>query len=115
MHECRRQNSLEDILTAVKSKRYTRTRLDRMVLCAFLGLTGEDLASPAPYARVLGFTKRGQQVLHIAKQCTPLYNVGQRIDSPQWALEQRCSDLYGLFAEHPESAGIEPKRRVIVY
>ena len=115
MHECRQKNTLEDILTAVKSKRYTRTRLDRMVLCAFLGLTREDLASPAPYTRVLAFTKRGQQVLHIAKQCTPLYNVGQRIDSPQWALEQRCSDLYGLFAEHPESAGMEPKRRVIVY
>ena len=115
MHECRKKNTLEDILTAVKSKRYTRTRLDRMVLCAFLGLTGADLASPAPYARVLGFTKRGQQVLHIAKLCTPLYNVGQRIDSPQWALEQRCSDLYGLFAEQPEPAGMEPKRRVIVY
>ena len=115
MHECRRQNSLEDILTAVKSKRYTRTRLDRMVLCAFLGLTREDLASPAPYTRVLAFTKRGQQVLHIAKQCTPLYNVGQRIDSPQWALEQRCSDLYGLFSENPEPAGLEPKRRVIIW
>ena len=115
MHECRRQNSLEDILTAVKSKRYTRTRLDRMVLCAFLGLTAEDLSSPAPYARVLGFTKRGQQVLHTAKEHTPLYNVGQRIDSPQWAIEQRCSDLYGLFAEQPEPAGLEPRRRVIVY
>ena len=115
MHECRQKNTLEDILTAVKSKRYTRTRLDRMVMCAFLGLTAEDLASPAPYARVLGFTKRGQQVLHTTKERTPLYNVGQRIDSPQWALEQRCSDLYGLFAEHPEPAGMEPRRRVIVY
>lgn len=115
MHECRRQNSLEDILTAVKSKRYTRTRLDRMVMCAYLGLTSEDLSSPAPYARILGFTKRGQLVLHLAKARTPLYNVGQRIDSPQWALEQRCSDLYGLFTQQPEPAGMEPKRRVIVY
>ena len=115
MHECRQKNTLEDILTAVKSKRYTRTRLDRMVMCAFLGLTREDLSSPAPYARVLGFTKRGQQVLHTAKQRTPLYNVGQRIDSPQWAIEQRCNDLYGLFAQQPEPAGMEPRRRIIVY
>ena len=114
MHECRQQNTLEEILTAVKSKRYTRSRLDRMVMCAFLGLTKEDLASPAPYARVLGFTKRGQQVLHLAKQRTPLYNVGQRVDSPQWALEQRCNDLYGLFAGQIEPAGQEPKRRVVV-
>ena len=113
MHECRQKNTLEEILTAVKSKRYTRTRLDRMVMCAYLGLTKEDLSSPAPYARILGFNKRGQQILHLAKEKTPLYNVGQRIDSPQWAIEQRCNDLYGLFADLPEPAGQEPKRRVI--
>ena len=114
MRECRQQNTLEDILTAVKSKRYTRSRLDRMVMCAFLGLTAEELSSPAPYCRVLGFTQRGQQVLHTAKERTPIYNVGQRIDSPQWAIEQRCNDLYGLFAQALEPAGMEPKRRVIV-
>ena len=114
MHECRRKNTLEEILTAVKSKRYTRTRLDRMMMCAFLGLTAEDLRTPAPYARVLGFTKQGRQVLHIAKETTPLYNVGQRVDSPQWAVEQRCNDLYGLFAASIEPAGQEPKRRVIM-
>ena len=115
MHECRQKNTLEDILTAVKSKRYTRTRLDRMVMCACLGLTKDDLSSPAPYARILGFTKRGQQVLHRAKQNTTLYNVGQRVDSPQWVIEQRCADLYGLFADRPEPAGLEPKQRVILY
>ena len=114
MHECRQKNTLEEILTAVKSKRYTRTRLDRMMMCAFLGLTKEDLSAPAPYTRILGFTKRGQQVLHIAKETTPLYNVGQRVDSPQWAIEQRCSDLYGLFSENIEPAGMEPKRRVVI-
>ena len=115
MHECRQKNTLEEILTAVKSKRYTRTRLDRMMMCAYLGLTAEDLNSPVPYARVLGFTKRGRQVLHLAKEHTTLYNVGQRVDSPQWALEQRCNDLYGLFAENIEPAGMEPKRRVIIF
>ena len=114
MHECRQKNSLEEILTAVKSKRYTRTRLDRMAMCAFLGLTAEDLAAPAPYARVLGFNGRGREVLHLARDRFPLYNVGQRVDHPQWAIEQRCNDLYGLFAEAIEPAGMEPKRRVII-
>ena len=114
MHASRQCATLEEIIAATKSKRYTRTRIDRMVMCAFLGLTEADLRSPAPYARVLGFTKRGQQVLHIAKEHTTLYNVGQRVDSPQWAIEQRCNDLYGLFAENIEPAGMEPKRRVII-
>ena len=114
MRECRQRNTLEEILTAVKSKRYTRTRLDRMTMCAFLGLTAEDLAAPAPYARVLGFNGRGREVLHLARDRFPLYNVGQRIGHPQWAVEQRCNDLYGLFAEKTEPAGQEPKRRVII-
>lgn len=114
MHESRRQAALEDVLTAVKSKRYTRTRLDRMVLCAFLGLTKEELDAPAPYARILGFTRRGRGVLRLAKTRTPLYNVGQRVDCPFWKLEQRCTDLYGLFADPCEPAGREPRRRVLV-
>ena len=114
MYECRQKNSLEEILTAVKSKRYTRTRLDRMAMCAFLGLTGEELAAPAPYARVLGFNGRGREVLHLARDRFPLYNVGQRVDHPQWDIEQRCNDLYGLFAEAIEPAGMEPKRRIIM-
>ena len=114
MRECRQRNTLEEILTAVKSKRYTRTRLDRMAMCAFLGLTAEDLAAPVPYARVLGFNGRGREVLHLVRDRFPLYNVGQRIDHPQWAVEQRCTDLYGLFAEAPEPAGLESRRRVII-
>ena len=82
----------------------------------FLGwfLGGVDGFLYALIARVLGFTEQGRQVLHIAKETTPLYNVGQRVDHPQWAIEQRCNDLYGLFAEAIEPAGMEPKRRVII-
>ncbi len=62
-HACRRESSLEDILTAVKSKRYTRTRLDRMVMCAFLGLSLTDMEQPIPYARVLSCSSRGRTLL----------------------------------------------------
>lgn len=114
MHESRRRATLEEILTAVKSKRYTRTRLDRMVMCAFLGLTQKDLATPAPYARILGFSQQGRQVLRTAKQNTTLYNVGQRTDDPYWAIEQRCADLYALFRESsPDWAGSEGKCRIL--
>ena len=113
MHESRRQRTLEDIASAVKTKRYTRTRIDRMIMCAFLGLTKEDLSSPAPYARVLGFTERGRAVLRTAKDATPLVNVGTRMDDPFQKTEQRCGDLYALFAREPEAPGQERKLRVI--
>lgn len=113
MHESRRQNALEDILSAVKSKRYTRSRLDRMVMCAFLGLTEKDLASPAPYLRVLAMNDKGRKLLKNAKQHWQILNPGEIPDNPYWETEKRLGDLYGLFAKgNPEAPGAEVRRRI---
>jgi len=94
MHASREEGCLEDILTRVKTKRYTRSRLDRMVLCAFLGLTQADLAKPAPYARILAFDDVGRSLLKGSDFCK---NLGWQAESSYAALEQRCNTLYGLF------------------
>ena len=113
MHACRKEASLETILTAAKSKRYTRTRLDRMVMCAFLGLTEADLCNPAPYVRALAFNRKGRALLKAARETGNFPNVGEQQDHPYQALENRCSDLYGLFAlDTPESPGQEAERRI---
>ena len=115
MHAVREQASLEDILTAVKSKRYTRTRLDRMVLCAFLGLTERDLQTPAPYVRVLGFSQRGREVLKQARTTGDFPNAGEPRDCAYWQKEQLHGDLYGLFTQvAPEKPGQERRRRVCI-
>ncbi len=100
MHESRRQATLEEILTAVKSKRYTRTRLDRMAMCAFLGLTMEDLTKKAPYVRVLGFTQRGRLALRKARETGDFFNIGQPLQHPYARREQTWDSLYGLFAQN---------------
>ncbi len=110
MHSCRRHSSLEEIFTATKSKRYTRSRLDRMVMCAFLGLTAADLTAPAPYTRVLALNTKGRTVLRQARQSQWLPNIGEKLEHPFQAIEDRCDALYGLFAEAPELP--EPKYRI---
>ena len=116
MHECRRQSTLENILTAVKSKRYTRTRLDRMVMCAFLGITEECLNWKAPYIRVLALNDRGREILKCARQTGVFPNIGEHRDDPWQTLENRWGDLYGLFAEGaPEPAGKESERRIFYH
>lgn len=113
MHAARRENALEDILTAVKSKRYTRSRLDRMILCAFLGITQADMAKDAPYVRVLAFNDRGRGLLNPVKKQGFFRNCGEVTGDPYEALERRAGDLYGLFAmDGPEAPGIEAARRV---
>ena len=113
MRESRRQATLEDILTAVKSKRYTRTRLDRMVMCAFLGITARMMNTPPEYTRVLAFNDRGRSILNAHRESGVFINVGEPVEHPQWALEQRCEDLYALFAKNgPEAPGGAKKDRV---
>lgn len=113
MHCCRRETTLEDILTAAKSKRYTRSRLDRMVMCAFLGITEEIRTAPLPYARVLAFNDTGREILRQVKKDGFFRNAGEIPDHPYWELEQRAGDLYGLFClDGPEPPGAEQRRRV---
>ena len=113
MKACRKENTLEDILTAVKSKRYTRTRLDRMVMCAFLGLTQKDLAAPAPYTRVLALNDRGRQILKAARSVGSFPNIGEKQEDPYQSIETRCGSLYGLFAqEETEQPDTESQLRI---
>ena len=115
MHAAREKATVEETLTAVKSKRYTRSRLDRMLMCAFLAITKEALEAPAPYSRVLALNDKGREILKLARQHGEFPNIGQRLDSPYQALEDRCSDLYGLFADAPEAPGREQNYRVYYY
>lgn len=113
MHACRSQDSIDNIIAATKSKRYTRTRIDRMLMCAYLGITKELLEQPAPYTRVLALNDTGRVVLKRARLSGDFPHVGEAMDDPYWTLEQRAADLYALFRESsPAPAGQEAKQRV---
>ena len=101
MHNARKFCTLEEIITATKSKRYTRTRLDRMVMCAFLGITGEMLHVPAPYINVLAFNDKGREALKLARQTGNFINIGENIKDPYADFIKRCDDLYELFSPTP--------------
>ena len=116
--ECRRQNSIQEILFACKSKRYTLSRLRRGLLCLYLGLGEADLRREIPYLRVLGFNQRGRALLRDRKQTSTLPLVSGTVpQTPEamayYALESRATDLYGLFAagDRPEPALRERSER----
>lgn len=112
MQNARALANLEEILTATKSRRYTRTRLDRMVMCAFLGLTQTDLDSPAPYVRVLALNDKGREILKSARKTGCFPNAGETVDHPYQELEYRASRLYSLFAIGGEPPQQEQQRRI---
>ena len=113
MHNARTLSTLEEILTATKSKRYTRSRLDRMVMCAFLGITEKDISTPAPYVRVLALNDTGRSILKSARKTGLFYNPGEDADHPYQALEYRAERLYSLFSRDcSEPPFFEGNRRI---
>lgn len=59
----RKFGTAEEVIGEVKTKRYTRSRICRILTCALLGITEELQTKTADYARVLGFTDEGEKML----------------------------------------------------
>ncbi len=59
-------NTLEELINIVKSKRFTQTRIQRILLYALLGIDKKQMATAKkidPYARVLGFNENGKKLI----------------------------------------------------
>lgn len=69
----------DEFVKCIKSKRYTYSRISRILCQYFLGFEQYNTArlrkESCPYARVLGFTKRGTEILKILKHTSkiPIY------------------------------------------
>lgn len=59
-------NSLLELANIIKSKRYTQTRIQRILVYVLLGITKKDMEmskKTMPYVRVLGFNEKGREML----------------------------------------------------
>ena len=71
-------NRLDDLINIIKSKRFTQTRIQRILLYALLGIDKKkmDVARKiSPYVRVLGLNKRGKQLLSEIVRNNPKINI----------------------------------------
>lgn len=107
--------TIEEFFELAKTKRYTRARLNRLVLWAYLGLAAADVPGAPPYIRVLGFNQRGREVLRQIKEQTMLPILtkpahARELDALGRSLferEARCTDLYDLCFERLCTPGRE--------
>ncbi|MBR3673107.1 MAG: nucleotidyltransferase [Clostridia bacterium] len=71
-------NNINDFINIVKTRRYTQTRIQRILIFALLGITKKDIQSAkkvVPYARVLGFNQKGKMLLSGISQKNPKMEV----------------------------------------
>ena len=120
-------NSVVELLSIIKSKRYTQTRLQRILLYAILGITKKDMevsVATMPYVRVLGFNDKGQELLSeisrrnrkleiitsvnkfMAKKSSPNFKL--MMDKDIWA-----TDVYSLGFEYESKANLDYTHKLI--
>lgn len=102
----------ESLLAALKTKRYTRTKLQRAMLALLLGhskaeLSPASLAKGPGYIRVLGFTPTGQTLLKRMRHAAqwPVINSAARAPKAAsfLALDIRATSVYAL-GRNPQAA-----------
>lgn len=98
----RSSQSLCELFDLVKSKRFTHSRIRRVIMCAYLGINNRDIKIPPQYIRVLSQNKTGSRVLREMKKCAkiPIITKPAHIKrygedaKAQFALEARATRLY---------------------
>ena len=117
----RKATSLDEIYDMIKSKRYTHARIRRIVLAAFLGLNASMSAGTPPYIRVIGFNKRGIEVLHLIKSTTKLPIISNSSDillldnsaKNVVELEYRSTDIFALCTPLVAPCGLDMTTGII--
>jgi len=103
--------SIEELMEGLKTKRYTRTKLQRMMTAVYLEhlkerTSADQLRDGVPYLRVLGFTDRGRSLLHRMKQTAsvPVITTVNRDEAPaNLSLDISATAAYVLGYEQPNS------------
>ena len=96
--------SLEEILNTAKTKRYAYSRLQRMILWAWLGWNPADCPEEIPYIRVLAANETGRVLLGRMRKCAsiPVVTKPQHVRrlGPEaqvlFSMEAQAADLYAL-------------------
>ena len=113
--------TLDGLYDSIKTKRYTHSRIRRIILRSYLGITGDYSFAP-PYIRVLGFNENGRALLNEMKETANLPVISRYSDAlslggnAQKLFELECAvtDIYNLGYKKILPCGEEQRSRVII-
>lgn len=118
----REARSVDEVLEKVKTKRYTHSRLRRILLCAFLGIDKAASDIAPPYIRVLGFNENGERLLREAKgkASLPIVTKSSQVSAlgtdaeKIFSLECTARDMFSLSLPVSEVCGREMTDKLVV-
>lgn len=115
--------SIEELISAIKSKRYAYTRIARILLYCLFDVTKEKIQkvnnSPLPYLRLLGFRKQSEALISYLTQhaTAPILSKASQFAagaSTLFEYDLRASDLYALLQQKIAPTGRDFKQKLIV-
>ena len=121
-------NNLEELILKIKSKRYTQSRIQRILLYALLNISEKDITmskKQMPYIRVLGFNKNGKKIISAIANQNPKLQI---IVSVKKFMENNtdkhlhtmiskdifASNVYTLGYEYNSTANLDYTHKVVV-
>lgn len=121
-------NNLEDLINSIKSKRYTRSRIQRILLYSMLNITKKDMQDSykvKPYIRVLGVSNRGKMLLSQISNKKSKYPVvtsvkkfmdsnNNKILKDMMEKDILASNIYTLGYEYDSKANLDYTKKLIV-
>ncbi len=113
----RNATSIEELYDLIKSKRYTHSRIRRIILRAYLDIY--EIPQEVPYIRILGFSKKGKNLLaDIKKNSTKpiITKISDCDDTTITFFQQECkfTDLYNLGYKKPLPCGTEQRSQIVI-
>ncbi|MBP5279835.1 MAG: nucleotidyltransferase family protein [Erysipelotrichaceae bacterium] len=100
-----RYDDYEEFLSNSISRRYTRSRIQRVIMHIANQIKKEDVAAlpECDYIRVLGFNKKGQEYLKSLKKDVALITQFKNIPEPYKDIEWKVNCLYATLMEKPSA------------
>ena len=114
-------NTIDELIGIIKSKRYTITRLKRILVYCLLGITKKDMQDSrkvTPYVRVLGFNEKGKELLSGISHANPrldivtsvkkyMENSNNKILKSMLAKDIFATDIYTLGYDYDSTSNLD--------
>lgn len=121
-------NNLEDLINSIKSKRYTRSRIQRILLYSILNITKKDIQNSykiKPYIRVLGASQKGKTLLSQISNPKAKYpvitsvkkfmdNNNNKILKNMLEKDILATNIYTLGYEYESKANLDYTKKLII-
>ncbi len=103
--EAKKAATVFELIMAVKSKRYTLSRIRRIAYSTLIGLTKDICSMPPSYIRVLGMNDKGRELLKKMKETATLPVIIKPADyegDPIFDINAKAEDIFALCSADPE-------------